>query len=115
MPEAAEHARTQRVQAGERKLHLRLDTGRPRDPASVARFRQVLQQRRLADSGLAAEDQNATLTGAHSRDEPTEHFALTVTVEKPRGWEAGGQHAHGGVSRRRGLSASARAGTVTAP
>ena len=41
MPETVEHRRAQRMQAGERELHLRLDARRPGDPASLRGRRQV--------------------------------------------------------------------------
>ena len=68
-PQAVEHRRAQRVQAGERELHLGLDAGRAGDPASLRRRRQVPQQGGLPDPRLAAEDQHAALARAHARDE----------------------------------------------
>ena len=44
-----EQRHTQLVQAGKRKLHLRLDAHRPNDRQVRGRFDQVLQQRRLPD------------------------------------------------------------------
>ena len=82
--EPAEHRRAQRVQAGERELHLGLDARRPGDPASLRGRRQVPQQRGLADPRLAAQDQHPALARAHSRDEPVQRVALADTVEQPR-------------------------------
>jgi hypothetical protein len=69
MLETAEHRRAQRTQAGEGELHLRLDAAHPGDPASLRGCRHVHQESGLADARLAAEDQHATLTRAHLRDE----------------------------------------------
>ena len=102
MPETAEHRRAQRMQAGERELHLGLDARRPGDPASLRGRRQMPQQGGLADSRLAAEDQHATLTRAHSRDESIQHVALAATVEQPRPWKVGVQHAGPALSPARG-------------
>ena len=84
MPEPVEHRRAQRMQTGERELHLGLDACRSGYPASLRCRRQMPQQSGLADSRLAAEDEHATLTRAHSRDESIQHVALAVTVEEPR-------------------------------
>jgi len=54
MVEPIEHRRTQHLKRGERQFHLRLDTGRPRDQEAARRLHRVLEQRRLADAGLAA-------------------------------------------------------------
>ena len=54
----AEQRRAQLVQAGERELHLRLDPDGPRDAAARRRCStQVVQQRGLADPGVAAQHQ----------------------------------------------------------
>ena len=44
----------QLLQTGKRELHLRLDTGRPGNAAPGRLLHQMLQQRALADPGLAA-------------------------------------------------------------
>ncbi len=72
------------MQAGEGKLHLGLGARRPGDPASLGGGRQMPQQGGLADSGLAAQDQHATFTRAHARDETIKHVTLAATVKKPR-------------------------------
>ena len=100
-PEAAEHRHTQRMQAGECELHLRLDAGRSGDPASVRVCRQMFQQSGLADSCLTAEDKHTTLPRAHSRDESLQHVALEDTVEQPRPWKVGVQHLSRSLSRPR--------------
>ena len=82
--EPAEHRRAQRVEAGERELHLGLDARGPGDPAPLRGTRQVPEQRGLADPGLAAEDQHPTLARAHSGHESFEHVALAYTVDQPR-------------------------------
>ena len=64
--EPVEHRRAQLMQPGERELHLRLDARRSRDRGTQTRARQVVQQRGLADPGLAAQDQHPALTGPHA-------------------------------------------------
>jgi len=69
MAETAEHRQAQRMQSGEGELHLGLDPRRSDDLASLRGARQMLQQDRLADSRLAAQDQHPALTPAHLGDE----------------------------------------------
>ena len=66
--EPVEQRRAQLMQAGERQLHLGLH---PAARATVRSGRgrdEVLEQRRLADPGLAAQDQRAALAPAERRD-----------------------------------------------
>ena len=56
-----EHRRAQVMQPGERQLHLRLHAGGPRDAAPAGPLGDVLQQRGLADPGLAAQYQHRAL------------------------------------------------------
>ena len=96
------------MQTGEREFHLGLDARRPGDPASVRCCRQMPQQSGLADSRLAAEDEHATLTRAHSRDESIQHVTLAVAVEEPRPRQKGVQHAGPELSRARGGRTASR-------
>ena len=57
------HDRTQQlVQAGKRDLSLRRDTKRTKNPKALRLADRVVQESRLADPGLAAQDQRAALT-----------------------------------------------------
>jgi hypothetical protein len=84
MPETAEHRRAQRVQAGERELHLGLGPCYPGDPASLRDSRQKPKQGGLADARLAAQDQHTTAARARFLDESNQDLALVVTAEQPR-------------------------------
>ena len=65
--EAIQERRAQLLQPRERELHLRLDPGRPGDAAPGRVLHQILQQRALADPGLAAQHQRPARTRAHAR------------------------------------------------
>jgi hypothetical protein len=56
--QATEHGRAQLMNAGERKLHLGLDARRARDATSGGALEHVIEQRGLADAGLAAQDKH---------------------------------------------------------
>ena len=99
MPETAEHRCAQRMQAGERELHLGLDARRPGDPASRRGHRQVLQQGGLADARLAAKHQHPALARSHSGDEPIQLITLTPTTEQARRREIGDGHTRDALSR----------------
>jgi len=55
--EPVEQRPAQLMEAGERQLHVRLDSHRPDDVRIRRRRDQVLQQRRLADPGLTPQHQ----------------------------------------------------------
>ena len=82
--EVIQHRRAQLMQPREGQLHLRLDPGRPRHPASVRPSGQVVQQRGLADARVAAHHQHPALTGPDRADQPVQHVALAVTAGQPR-------------------------------
>ena len=84
MPQTAQHRRAQRMQPGERELHLGLHPRYPGDPAPLRGGRQIPQQGRLADARLAAQDQHTTLTRPRFRHEPIQHLTLAATVKQPR-------------------------------
>ena len=52
------------MEAGEGQLHLRLDARRVRDPQVRRGLDEVLQQRRLADPGLAPQHERTALAAA---------------------------------------------------
>ena len=83
MPEPVQERRAQLVEPGERHLHFRLDACHPRDAAADRALRQVIQQRRLARSRLAAQNQDAALAGPHVRGQPVEHLTLATTAMQP--------------------------------
>ena len=58
------HAAQQLHQPGEREAHLRLDAGDARQPAVGRPFRHVVEQRGLADAGLAAKHERGAAPGA---------------------------------------------------
>jgi hypothetical protein len=75
--------RAQLLQPRVRELHLRLDAGRPRDRAARRVLRQVLQQRALADAGLAAQHERPARACAHARHELIQRRALVAPAEQP--------------------------------
>jgi hypothetical protein len=46
----------------------------------------VLEQRRLADTRLAAEDEHPALAAPHAGDQPIQLLALTLTAQQPWPW-----------------------------
>jgi hypothetical protein len=55
--DAVQERCAQLLQSGVRELHLRLDSGRPGDPAPRGPLRQILKQRTLANPGIPAQHQ----------------------------------------------------------
>ena len=90
--EPAEHRRAELMQPRERQLHLGLDPGDPRDAEARRLPRAVVQERRLADARLAAEDQHRALAAAHVLQQPVERLALAGSPQQDRGTARG----HGG-------------------
>jgi hypothetical protein len=78
------------MQAGERQLHLGLDTCDLRDTKARSLSYGVPQQRRLPDAGLATDDQNGAVTPAHIRQQLVEHFALASPAQET--WSTVGGH-----------------------
>ena len=74
----------QLVQAGEGELHLRLDAGRPADPASRRAVEEELEQRGLADPGLAAQHQDLAAARLHGGDEAGQRLALASSSQHHR-------------------------------
>src|SRR5215211_205755 len=72
------------MQAGERQLHLGLDPGDPRDAETGCLPRAVMQQRRLADARLAADDQDRALAGPDVLQQPVEQLALVGSAQQHR-------------------------------
>ena len=70
--EPVEHRRAQLVQPRVRQLHLRLDARDAGDPESGRLVGGVAQQRRLADPGLAADDEHRALPAAHVLEQPVQ-------------------------------------------
>jgi hypothetical protein len=58
------------MQRSERELHLGLNARRSREATSRRALQQVFQQRRLAGSGLPAQDQYLTLPRPDVPDQP---------------------------------------------
>ena len=73
-----QHRRTQLMHRREGELHLGLDSGCPRHPASRRVPGQVIQQRRLARTFLAAQHQHPALTRADRLDQPVENGAFAT-------------------------------------
>ena len=73
---------TQLLNRRERKLHLRLDPGRPGDPKPAPSLGRVLEQRRLADARFAMHHQHAAAPAAPAVQQPVEHLALAFPVNQ---------------------------------
>jgi hypothetical protein len=69
-PDAAERRPQQQVHPGERQLRLRLDAGAADHPDAVRGRGDVVKQRGLADTGLAADHQRAAGAGASRGQQP---------------------------------------------
>jgi len=68
--------------AGERKLHLRLDTRGAHHSTTRRLLDEILQQRRLAHARIASHHQDAALTRANIVDEPVEHVAFATPARQ---------------------------------
>src|SRR6266550_7730366 len=73
----------------ERELDLPFDAHRPGDPKAVPLLNDVIQQRRLAASRLALNDQDRATPGARRLEEFLEQLALTATANEVRPQRAG--------------------------
>jgi hypothetical protein len=80
-----ENGRAQLVQRRERELHLRLDSRDADDPGICSLPGQILQQRCLTHSRLAADHQATALTPAQSLQERIQLAALRGAANQPRG------------------------------
>jgi hypothetical protein len=104
----AEHGAHQLVQAGEGHLGLGLDPDCPQDRHAAGARDRVVEQRRLADPGLAAHHEDAAAGGARPFEERVQLSALHVSaVEHPPSISArgGAPHVFSGAparARRRG-------------
>jgi hypothetical protein len=83
--EAAEQRRAELVQCRERQLHLGLDSGDAGDPEPRRLPSAVLQDGRLADAGLAANDEDRALASPDILQQPIEHLTLVGSAEQDRG------------------------------
>ena len=72
------------MQPGERQLHLGLDAGDPRDAEAGRLPRAVVQERRLADARLPADDQDRALAAADVLQQPVERLALAGSAQQHR-------------------------------
>ena len=84
--EIVEERHAQLVETAVRNLHLRLDSRDTGHPAAGRVLHHVLEQRRLADPSLAAQDEGAARSGARRHDEPVQRLALGVAAPKMRPW-----------------------------
>ena len=72
------------VQAGVGELHLRLDAGGPADPAARRVVEEELEQRRLADPGLAAQHQDLAPARLRGGDEAAQRLAFASSSQQTR-------------------------------
>ena len=79
--EPVEHRRAELMQPRERQLHLGLDARDLRDAEARRLLSAVLQQRRLADTRLAPDDQDRALAATHVLQQPAQPLAL---ADRPR-------------------------------
>ena len=70
------------MQPGERELHLGLHARGARDVEARGALRGVLQQRGLADAGLAAQDQDRALARSYACQLPVQHLALAAAASQ---------------------------------
>ena len=93
-PEAAQHRPAQLMQAGEGKLHLRLDPRRPGDLEALGALGRVTQQRCLSYPRFAAQHQHRALPRPCIREQPVEPGTLgTAACQRLWSFETGGSHA----------------------
>jgi hypothetical protein len=70
------------MHAGERHLHLSLDSRDLRDTEVRRLPSGILKQRRLSDPRLATDDKNGTLASTHFLQQPVEQLALLRAVQE---------------------------------
>jgi hypothetical protein len=80
--ESVEHRRAQLVKPGERELHLRLDARDPGDATLRGPLGDVVQQRRLADPRLTAQQQHCAVAGPDALQLAVQHFALAASASQ---------------------------------
>ena len=83
--QATEQGGAELVERGERQLHLRFHAGRPEQPQVPRRPGCIVQQRALADPGLAADHQDTAAPSPDRMEEPVEYPAFSVPVEERQG------------------------------
>ncbi len=76
--EVIEERRAQLVQPPEGQLHLGLDSGRAHHSAALRAVGRVLQQRGLADTGLAPQHQDRAVAVAHFGQLPVQYRAFAL-------------------------------------
>jgi hypothetical protein len=64
------------MQPGERRLHLGLEARGTREATASGPLGQVVEERRLADAWVPAEDEGLTLPRLCSREQPIEGCAF---------------------------------------
>ena len=94
--EPTEHRRAELMQSRERQLHLGLDPGDPGDAEARRLPSAMVQQRRLADARLAADDQHCALPAADVLQQPVERLALAGSPQQHR--RTGRGHRSGSVN-----------------
>jgi hypothetical protein len=92
------------MQPSEGQLHLRLHTGHPDRPAPHGPPGQVIKQKRLAHTRLAAHHQGLSLTRPHASHEPVQDgtFSLPVNQSWPAAVASRGCHHRPGSPSRPG-------------
>src|SRR5262249_22695459 len=87
-----EHRRAQLVEAGERELHLRLDSDDVKDATPRGTLAEIVQQRGLADTCLSPDDEHLTLARFRGREKTIEPIAFRGAPQQhrsPSAWAAG--------------------------
>jgi predicted ester cyclase len=74
--------RTQLLNRRERELHLALDSGAPDDSHGRRLVDRVVEQRRLADAGLAMDDEGATVSVTGRRHQPIEGRSFAFPTQQ---------------------------------
>jgi len=72
------------LQAGVRQLDLTLNAARPDEPEAVRGLCRVAEQRRLAETGLAADEQSAARALADAVEQAVDDGALFAPAEQRR-------------------------------
>jgi hypothetical protein len=68
------------MQAGERQLHLGLDASRTRHPAACGAGEDVVEERRLPDTGFATQHDCAAGPRSRIPNEPIQQFTLGMPI-----------------------------------
>ena len=80
-----ENRRTELLERRIVELDLAIDPDSPNDAKVLTPLDRLVEERRLADSGLPIDDEDGPMTVPRRAQQPLEHRALALPAEQPPG------------------------------